>query len=77
MNNLAKNKIIQEFNKEISEYEKEYKIQFSDDTKIKLADSYTLTLLTEKDIDVNSWIEENIADILNTYNDGIVLMKGE
>lgn len=75
MNDSSKNKIIQAFDKGLSKYEKDNAIKFSESARVKLADSYVLTLLIEKDIEVNDWIEENIDEILFNYKDEILLTK--
>ena len=75
MNNSPKDKIIQAFDKGLTKYEKENLIKFSDNARVKLADSYVSTLLMEKDIEVNDWIEENIDEILSNYKDEILLTK--
>ena len=75
MNNSPKDKIIQAFDKGLTKYEKEFSIKFSDNARVKLADSYASTLVMEKDIEVNDWIEENIDEILSNYKDEISLTK--
>jgi hypothetical protein len=75
MNN--KDEIKQVFIDALSIYSKEHKILFSDDAKSKIAENYAMTLLLEKDIAPNDFIEENIDEILSSYAEEIILVKGE
>lgn len=72
---IYSNAFIKPFNDELKKYEKENSLKFSNDVKIKLADSYASTILIEKDITPKKWLKENMIDILNIYKDEIFLKK--
>lgn len=59
----------------LEKYEKENFLEFSDNVKTKLINSYVSTLFTEKDITLMKWLEENIDDILDIYKDEITFKK--
>ena len=76
MNN-SKEKIINEFIKELNEYGKRKGLVFGSNASLKVADAYAMTLLLERDISPIDYIEENINDILDMYHEDIVVLKGE
>ena len=76
MNN-AKEKIINDFIKELNEYGKTKGLVFGTNASLKLADAYSMTLLLERDISPKDYIEQNIDDILDMYHEDIVVLKGE
>ena len=66
-----KDKIIQHFNEELEVFSKKHSLKIGNDTKIKLGETYAMTLLLEKDVTPYNWLHENLKDIMTTYAEDI------